>query len=277
MKPTPLKHSMLLFTALVPMLLNAQAGAADTSNIKNGIFHSYPKNTSDHFITERNNNIQKETNVSNGDTVIYSVKWTNDYVYSLKYLSGGKKLSADVKDFLSNHLLVYKIEKSTEDYYIFSGYADKVSNAFLVRDTMWMHERIGSPNSETFQQIKNMAVLRRGHFSDTSKYAVLYLYRPGKLTNSRGNYIIYFDDNAMCVAKNNSGYVFKILKEGSYKLKSKLNKDESIIQLDVQFGKKYYVKSMIHWGFYNFRNYKLEMLQVKPETGENEFYEVNLQ
>jgi len=80
MKPTPLKHSMLLFTALIPMLLNAQAGAADTSNIKNGIFHSYPKNTSDHFITERNNNIQKETNVSNvwaaGDIVAHSEQVT---------------------------------------------------------------------------------------------------------------------------------------------------------------------------------------------------------
>ena len=93
-----------------------------------------------------------------------------------------------------------------------------------------------------------------------------------------GNYIVYFDDNLMCVAKNNSGYIFKILKEGVFEVKSKLLKDEAAVKVDVKFGKTYYVKSSIKWGITSrLYNFKLEMTNVPPAVGITEFEEVDLQ
>jgi len=105
---------------------------------------------------------------------------------------------------------------------------------------------------------------------------VLYLYRPGKLTNSMGNYLVYFDNNVMCVAKNNTGYIFKILKEGTFEIKSRLLKDESAVKLEVKFGNIYYVKSMVHWTITKrLYNFKLDMAIMKPEDGQEEYYDVN--
>ena len=81
----------------------------------------------------------------------------------------------------------------------------------------------------------------------------------------------------MC-CKNKSGYIFKILKEGQFNLKSKLYKDESSVKVDVKFGKTYYIKSMVHCGmFKGLKNYKLEMAMINPAEGKTEFGEVNLQ
>jgi hypothetical protein len=79
----------------------------------------------------------------------------------------------------------------------------------------------------------------------------------------------------MCVAKNRSGYIFKILKEGKITFKSKLLKDESAVTVDIKFGKKYYIKSMIHWTISSrLYNFKLEMAAVAPEKGADEFDKV---
>ena len=142
---------------------------------------------------------------------------------------------------------------------------------------MWLNIKTGLVNNELFKQVKNPSELKRSHFSDTSKYAVLYLYRPGKLANSLGNYLVYFDESIMCIAKNNSGYIFKILKEGKFTLKSRIYKDEADLPLDIKFGSTYYVKSSIPGGIHGLNNYKLKMGLMKPEDGQNEFFDVDLQ
>jgi hypothetical protein len=143
---------------------------------------------------------------------------------------------------------------------------------------MWLTEKTVITNNELFRQIPDNSTLKKEHFSDTSRYAVLYVYRPGKLTNSLSNYLIYFNDNIMCVGKNNTGYIFKIMKEGRFELKSKLYKDESFINVDIKFGKIYYVKSMVNWGlFKGLKNFKLEMANVSAEEGKNEFNSLKFQ
>jgi hypothetical protein len=213
-----------------------------------------------------------------GDTALWEIKWQPDCSYSLKYISGNAKISGETRDFLEKHTMIYKIFSITDSCYTFKGYADKTSNLPLQEDTMWMNVKSNVASKELFKKMPNASFLRKERFRDTSKYAVLYFYRPGKLSNSLANYLIYFDNNVMCVAKNNTGYIFKILKEGEFEIKSKLLKDESAVKLNVEFGHTYYVKSMIHWTISKrLYNFKLDMEIIKPERGEEEFYDVNLE
>lgn len=129
-------------------------------------------------------------------------------------------------------------------------------------------------NNKIYKQVS----LREARITDTSDYALLYIYRPGKITNSLSHYSIFFNDNIMCLAKNNSGYIFKIFKEGKFELKSRLLKDESVINIEVKKGKTYYVKSMIHWGIKSrFYNFKLAIAEENKEVGKVEFQDVRLQ
>lgn len=186
-------------------------------------------------------------------------------------------MNAQALAFVKKHIFVYQIANVTNDYYTFYGYVDQPSSKPFYVDTMWLSEKAIFSEQGLFRPT-NEAMLKKKHFSDTSRYAVIYLYRPGKFTNSLGNYNIYFDNKFMCVARNKSGYIFTILKEGNFPIRSALYKDESSIDLHVQFGKKYYVKSMIHWGiFKRLYNFKLEMAQMKPEDGKPEFENVNVQ
>ena len=263
--------------SLFPFVSYSQDKSIGCKNLKDGIFHFYPKNTAVHHISRREDNRQYESNVNTGDTIAWEIKWLNDCTYSLKYLSGSAKLSDEDLTMLKKHKLVFQIESVKEDYYVFTGHFDKTSNQSFQKDTMWLAEKVNPVSNEVVKFVPNPNTLKKDKFSDTSRYAVLYLYRPGKLTNSQGNYFVYFNDDVLCIAKNNSGYVFKILKEGTYSVKSKLYKDEAGIQLDIKFGKTYYVKSMIHWGmFKGLNNFKLEMALIDPQHGKTEFEEVIL-
>lgn len=266
---------LLSSTSYVALCQNKSITCKD---LKSGIFHSYPKNTADHYISIREEEYQYETNIKTGDTTLWQIKWLNDCSYTLKYVSGSSKnVNEETIKFLKKHKLAYEIVNITAEYYTFKGYVDKASNLPLLTDTMWLSEKMHVTNNEIYKYIPNPQTLKKDHFSDTSQYAVLYVYRPGKLTNSLSNYLIYFDENILCVAKNKSGYIFKILKEGQFNLKSRLYKDESAIKIDVKFGNSYYIKSMVNWGmFKGLKNYKLEMSLINPAEGKIEFAEVNL-
>jgi hypothetical protein len=268
----------LLFLFSGPLNLVCQTKTLSCADLKTGIFYYYPKNVSGRFIDVRDNEFLHEKSMDNEDSGLSKIKWINDCSYSLKYIRGNAKLPVETLQFLKSHDLVYEIINITENYYTFKGYVDKTSNPAFLTDTMWFSEKLNYTSNELFKKLPNAAILKKNHFSDTSKYAVVYIYRPGKFTNSLGDYPVYFDNAAMLVAKNNSGSIYKILKEGKFEIKSKLLKDESSVKLDVKFGRTYYVKSMIHWGItsrlYNFR---LEMAIVSPEHGQAEFENVNLQ
>jgi hypothetical protein len=266
----------LFFGLIIPFYANSQA--QDCTSIKDGIYYSYPKNSADKYMYIRNGDVMHERNLKTGDTAVWEIKWISSCVYSSKYISGSEKLTEEVSKLLKKHTLVYQVIDISKDYYVYKGYFDKTSNLPFTTDTMWLNEKVQLVSNELFKPVKNVSELRKDKFSDTSKYAVLYLYRPGKATLFLSSYLIYFDNIPMCVAKNKSGFIFKIQKEGDFEIKSKVEKKEASIKLNIQFGKTYYVKSLMNWGIYkDLKNYKLEMVIPKPEEAKLEFAEVNLQ
>jgi len=50
----------------------------------------------------------------------------------------------------------------------------------LANDTMWMHPQTHTEENMVFG-ITDPGRIRKIHFSDTSRMALLYIYRPGKL------------------------------------------------------------------------------------------------
>lgn len=242
-------------------------------DLKTGVFYFYMKNSPDKFVVYRSESTQKEVSLLNGDSTIWDIQWLDDCSYSLKFKSTSQKWSPEVRKLTAEHKFVYSIKKMTTDYYTYQGTLDKASNLKLQDDTIWLSEKIGYTNTELFKRLRNENEVRK--MKDTSRYAILYVYRPGKLTNSAGNYLVFFDNTPLCVASNSSGFIFKIFKEGKFPISSRLFKDDSTIDVDIKFGQVYYIKSMIHWGISSrLYNFKLETAKVSREQGEKEFEEI---
>lgn len=265
-----MKH--LLFIVFVLLSLGGHSqDTASCAALKEGVFYFYPKNSNSKYALYRNKDEQKEVNLENGDSTIWSIKWINDCTYILKFKStSNKKISAEEKELNSKHKFVYSITKTGKGFYIFRGTIDKVNNQVILEDTMWMNEKTQPQNSELFKLIKSERDIHR--LRETSHYAILYIYRPHKLANGLGSYLIYFDNVPMCVMENNSGFVFKILKEGTFPITSRLLNDEAAAKVEFKFGNTYYVKAGIRWTITKkLNNFKLEMEQMSNEKGEAEF------
>jgi len=203
-----------------PLVATAQNKSLNCSGIKNGIFHIYPQNVAGHIVDIREGEFVRETKENTGDTSLYRITWLNDCTYELKYVSGNEKFSDEISKFLKKHKLVYEITSVTEDYYVYKGYMDKTSTLPVNTDTMWLTEKLGIVHNELYTEVQS---LKEARVSDTSKYALLYIYRSGKITNSLGNYFIYFNDNAMLVAKNILVIFLKYLKR-------KVSTEEQVIK-----------------------------------------------
>jgi hypothetical protein len=275
-RPTNKKNNTTLLKSTITILLMLTALSAFSQNapscaeLKSGIFYFYQKNSADRYIIYRADAVQKEVNVQTGDSTFWELQWIDDCSYSLKIKSTSVKLSPEAKKMAAEHKLVYTIKKITAEYYTYQSTIDKPSNLKLSEDTMWLSEKTGMTDNTLFKQVRNVNEIRK--LRDTSKYAVLYIYRPGKITNSMGNYLIFFDNVPMAVASNSSGFIFKIFKEGKFPVSSRLFKDDSTVDIDIKFGQVYYVKSMIHWGISSrLYNFKLEIAKVTNELGEKEF------
>jgi hypothetical protein len=239
-------------------------------------FYCYPKNSTDVYYCKRQGDIEVDYNMTKKDSAIWKVEWKNECVYGLKYVSGNAKLDAQTLDLLNKHKLVYKVDAITKDYFLYSTYVDKVNKVMIGADTAWFRAKESVASTLIFDQLKNEVQLKRAHFSDTSKYAVLYLYRPGKTLLMLADYLVYADATLMCLMKNKTGYIFKIYKEGPLKITARLQTDETSIPVDIKFGQRYYVKSLINWGIHKkLSNYKLEFMPMPDNSGKEEFAEVN--
>ncbi|MDI3320394.1 hypothetical protein [Pinibacter soli] len=265
-----------LFSPLILFILCSVYVVAQNKScldVRNGLFYYYPKTSAAHYIDFRNGDSVHEIETEKGDTSVWSVKWLSDCRYKLQYVSGGNFNEKQV-ELLKKSTPEFEISKVADSYYVFDGFVDK--KQVIVNDTMWLHEKVDAGNTQIFWQLKPNVNLKKLHFSDTSKYAILYVYRPGKLSNSLGQYNIYINNEPLCVGQNNTGYGFAIIKEGRYEIKSKLYKDASSTFVDIKFGNVYYVKSMVHWAITSrLYNFKLEMATMKPEDGKIEFAEVD--
>ncbi|MEP6512308.1 MAG: hypothetical protein ABJA79_00470, partial [Parafilimonas sp.] len=135
-----------------------QKETANCETLKNGIFYSYPKNSSERYVSKRSGEYQYETNVGNGDTSVYKVDWLSNCRYTLKLISSSVKMTAEEKSFYDKHKLAYKIVGVTGDYYIFKGYIDKTSHASIQSDTMWLKEKLNVVSNELIQSIESEKV-----------------------------------------------------------------------------------------------------------------------
>jgi hypothetical protein len=142
-------------------------------------------------------------------------------------------------------------------------------------DTLWSLDNDDQlvQKNLLFEKVVNRSDVTIKSFTDTSKYALLYIYRSKKITNSLANYIVSINKIPALLMKNNSGYILKVYKEGAISISSKLWKDESVLPLNISFGKKYLIKTTIHWKLlskYGY-NFYLETQEVTKEIGEEEF------
>lgn len=263
----------LLLVSRVTMY--AQTGCAV---FHNGIFYAYPKNTNYRYTEYFDDNLQHEINNTTGDTALWAIKWNNDCEYESRYIAGSVKTDDKMTSFLKKHTLVTVIENVTPSYYFFKVYVDSKKNHEPIQeDTMWMNEKTIISNNTFFEYLPDTSSPSRQHLTDTSKFALLYVYRPGKIALSFSSSILYLDDNALCLSRNNSGYVFKILKEGNYTLRTSYMKDSVQLPVDFHFGKRYYIKSEWIWGLQkHIYNFRLALTNMDAATGSKEFSEVKM-
>src|SRR6185437_15235902 len=74
---------------------------------------------------------------------------------------------------------------------------------------------------------------------DTSKYAILYVYRPSNLIGALIAYDLHVDDKVVCRVKNGKKHIIKIYKEGSIAVWAETEVRKSV-KLNVKFGEGYY-------------------------------------
>lgn len=268
---------LFLFLAIFFMYkaASAQPTRDACKELTNGIFYLYAKNSDDRYISIREGEWVHENNLVSGDTSLWKLKWLTECRYSLQLAATNMKFDEKTLDFFKKHKLLFEINSITDDYYTVTSYLDNIDTQPLSSDTLWFQEKKDFTPSKLFTRISNLASLRKDHFSDTSSYAVVYLYRPKKITHSLDNYYVYFNTDVCWAARNNSGIAFKVFKEGPVVFKSRLFKDEASVTIDIQFGKSYYIQSTTHWGIYKGgNNFKLEMTSIPAAEGKPAFDEV---
>lgn len=101
---------------------------------------------------------------------------------------------------------------------------------------------------------------------DTSKYAILYLYRPRNPVGGLVGYNIKFDDSTICKLKNNRKFSMRLYKEGIFKIWPA--NEEKKIDIKVKFGEEYYVKFMMVSGLVGAHP---ELNLINPEQGRIEY------
>jgi hypothetical protein len=235
-----IKIYLLLFFISASNIIHAQ----DCAAIIESTYFSYPANSNDSGITHRSKDKLIETDLRSGDSTTWKIKWTGKCTYEAEYVSGSKKLEPDVRNYLKEHKFAFKVVTTTRDYFIIEAYNDKIKGKPFSVDTAFFQRKTYPVSKVLFQQVKSPGELKKQKFSDTSKYAVVCLYRKGQFSCSIVTGEIFFGGNLMAVLPNRSAGMFKILKEGSFEIESYAkDKDKSVKKtIKIQFGKKYYIR-----------------------------------
>lgn len=235
---------MLTRTYLLLLLSFMLSGihAQDCSSIIESTYFSYPANSNDSSTTHRSKDKLVEIDLRSGDSTVWKIKWTGKCTYDAEYISGSKKLEPDVRNFLKEHKFIFKVQAVTTDYFILAAYYDKIKDRPFAVDTAFFQRKTYPVSKALFQQVNSLAELKKQKFSDTSKYAVVCLYRKGKFSCSLVSGEIFFGGNIMAVLPNKSAGMFKILKEGSFEIESYAKGKSVKRTIDIRFGRKYYVR-----------------------------------
>jgi len=111
--------------------------------------------------------------------------------------------------------------------------------------------------------------------TEDTKYATLYVYRPALFVGSFISYNLHIinsaiQDSIIGRVKNNSKFIVKIYQEGKAQIFGQ-TESKRVINIDVKFGKKYFLKSGIATGVFVGRP---ELDLIYPEQGELDFENV---
>lgn len=250
--------------------LHAQEILKTCPDIKDGIFYSYPANSTDQWRSERAGEWQKEINLVTGDTLLFKVVWDKNCSYTLTYQSGGKKLNREALAVLKQYSLVYAVSATTPEYYVTTGYLESSKNYPVSIDTLWRGPRSVPADRVVFAAL-NAAEQRKAKLKDTSRFALLYVYRPSKFVCGGVGFPLYGNDVLMAGFPPKGGaYVFKVVKPGSLRLQGQHRQAKDYVQLDVRFGQKYYVRVDTKWAFSRCNPF---LTEKDKEKGEEEFLE----
>lgn len=108
--------------------------------------------------------------------------------------------------------------------------------------------------------------------SDTTQYALLYVYRPKNFVGSVVSYKLKMTNSketelVLGTVKNNSKFVVKLYQEGVAELIAK-TEAKSVVKIDVKFGSKYYLKCGVSIGAFVGRP---DLNLIYPAQGELDY------
>jgi len=270
-------RTLILLISLANMALFAHAQPLSCADLRSGEFYYYPKNTLVQYHIYVTGNVEKVVSMTKRkgaafyDSSLYKIEWKDDCTYILKYMEGSGMTDEELK-FVTKHKIAYRVDTIAADYYVFDSYQDKLSGGFMGKDTLWKRPQSHFEDNMLFVAT-DPNIIKKHHFSDTSKVALLYVYRTGKLKLSFSDLFLSYQDIPMGVLKNKSALVFALYKEGTFNLHSWINGNKEVgnFPLEVTFGKKYYIRAELIWGFYMTGNTKLQFTPMDPKEGKNEF------
>lgn len=265
-----IQFATTLVLALYGALPGALAQTADGSVFHKGTFHIYFATSGQHYIVYRDDQIQREVYDGSMDTIFWHINWLNDRDFTLQYVPNGTPRSKEQEKFLKKHKLYYHLQPGGKDFCVYTETVDKADGALVQKDTMWSHE-ISSPRLSSIMLVRSESGLRGMHFSDTSNYAVIYLYRPLTGTFSGSSIDIYAQDHVICSMENSTHYIFAVYRQGAFKLTGRFDRDTCPISLNIEPGKSYYVRCKMDWGIFGSKNYKVFLEPMPAEKGKKQF------
>jgi hypothetical protein len=240
----PLRTLTALAAACACILIALTASAQtqlSCSDVKSGSFMSYPPN-GNVLSTIRTADSQRDINKKRRETIYWEVSWLNECTYALKYVSGAEQRTKAEQNILNRHKMICEILTVTEDYYTFRVALDKASNKTVANDTLWIKERRNAANKLT-KNPRADSIAKARTINDTIKVktATLYVYRPAKFLNALATYDLYFNEVAVATIQNGTRLQIQI-PEGPLKIWAKVGNNESVVNLEVKEGSKYFLK-----------------------------------
>ena len=160
---------------------------------------------------------------------------------------------------------------------ILSKTNDKKANIFRITKILapyqdqyyhiWGHAYYTS----NFDSFKTKVLEEKNKKFENGKCAYVIIYRPGYNYTRSGheNTDILINDSIALQMEESSRYIYRISKEGTWKIA--LKNSNEIVNIDVKFGKEYYVKTYIERsGFLSSRNMPARIFSVDNIEGDLE-------
>jgi hypothetical protein len=239
-KPLQLGVCLLL---LLPLVGSPQQGTLSCGQLKQGTFYMYPRNSESAYEVHFNGDQILQKSMKTADSAIWRLNWPSDCEYEARLLKTNQKMSPEEKDYFLNHSIFYEVVTVNDDYFLFKVHREKKNGVVVAIDTMWFKPKTNFVSNKIVEYLKQPGILNKEHFGDTSKYAVLYVYRLKKFVGSTATADLWLNEISLCSLTNNSGFAFKIFKEGEITIAGR-DKTGPIREqkINIEFGKKYYLK-----------------------------------